>query len=259
MQELNEALGESTVGGVAFNNKLPMKCAMRPEGPEQCSEKELSEDKWQGKIESAAPHIPVVQDTKSMDAWNSIFGAGHDDLLVYVDGFVYKYLPAKKNAKGLDLLDDNYLETNLKSDEGYSNFKNLILNLFQPKNGTIEASSFSSQCMIMNGRPESIDEIIESRSKSEGRGGERVSRDPIVSSLVGFLTAAIIACVTGIAWFLIRRVVFPNHESQMSKDGGFKSISQVDSDSGSESEHSHEEIELSARDIEEELNSSRNE
>ena len=252
VQELNEALGEHTVAGVALNNMLPMECARRLDDEEQCTEEELSEDSWQGKIENVAPEIPVVQDTKSLDAWNYIFGAGRNDLLVYVDGFVYKYLPAEENAKQLNLFGGDYLDTNLLSDEGYSNFMDLILNLLQSENETSRASVLTSKCVMKNGYPENNDEMRESRSKTEGHVVKSVAQDPLISTVVGFLTASTIVCIAGVAWYFMRRVVIPEDENKMSRGGGFKSISQSDSDG----DYSlHEDIELSKRDSERDLNS----
>mmetsp|Transcript_23621 Transcript_23621/g.36441 ORF Transcript_23621/g.36441 Transcript_23621/m.36441 type:complete len:300 (-) Transcript_23621:411-1310(-) len=209
-----------------------MSCAMRREGADHCSEVELKEENWQGKIENHANKLPIFQDTMSLNAWDNEFGAGHDDLMVYFDGKVYKYLPASMNkVEGLVFAD-----ANLNQPGGYEFVKSLVLGAFQEYGSNSSkqwcggAAEVDSSSVRVGGKnTEKKKTSISSKAKKAPRSEPRRGHSALYYTLEGFLFGA-----TGIVFFiamyhLFKKYALPhlkkkfnggsNHRPS-SKDGG---------------------------------------
>jgi hypothetical protein len=103
-----------------------MKCDMGVECEEDDARRTYGQ--WQKGFAAGSPNITMMQDTAARDAWNSDFGCGHDDLIVY-DRFrtVAQYLPSQLSRAALDLPVDDWLEIDLKTEEGKANVKAALL------------------------------------------------------------------------------------------------------------------------------------
>ena len=206
MKNLNESFhGDTLVGGVAFNAKLPMTCSMRPVGPDQCSPRELDEKNWQLKLVDASPYIPVLQDSEELNAWNEGFGVGHDDLMVYLDGLVYRYLPDEKNTINLDLLDDRYISAKLTNATDFDRVRNLIIDAYDlyPT-----SNSYKDYC-----NPSAVQTVAKSHaskvSSSDQNYASKDSKSPLYHVLLGFSFSVFILCCIVLTYNCVRKFIFP--------------------------------------------------
>lgn len=119
----------TTVLAFALNYKLPMSCIMTS-GPMsrmgRCaigdSDMRLREASWQAPLAAAAPPLPVFQDTPAADVWDSGFGGGHDDLLVYDrHGRLFAYLPSAMSQEHVAIPQD------LLRTDGVANVRTTLL------------------------------------------------------------------------------------------------------------------------------------
>ena len=208
VQDLNEELdGNMLVGGLAFNAKLPMTCAMRPEGPNQCSESELAESNWQAKLLQLSPNIPLLQDTKQLDAWNSEFGAGHDDLMLYLDGMLYRYLPNKNNAVNLGIYDvSGYMDAKLTNPNEFNNVLDLILNAYEKYS---EPNSYREFCTNESSAGNIRSQNLTSKEASVQKSPSKNSHGALYHVLFGFaFCASIVICIV-LAYTLIKKHILP--------------------------------------------------
>lgn len=218
---------------------------MRKEGPDQCSESELKEESWQGEIENHAKNLPIFQDTKSLNAWDTEFGAGHDDLMVYFDGKVYKYLPAAMNrVNGLEFAD-----ANLNRSDGYAFVKSLVLGAFEKYGGSDSTEQWCGGADVgsvsakVGGTREKKKNESSSKARKPPRSEPRRGHSALYYTLEGFLFGA-----TGIGFIIAIYHLFKKHalprlkkkfnggsnHRPSGKDGGgkFGLVSSQDDDSG---------------------------
>uniref|UniRef100_A0A7S2LFI4 Uncharacterized protein n=1 Tax=Leptocylindrus danicus TaxID=163516 RepID=A0A7S2LFI4_9STRA len=185
-----------------------MNCAMRKEGPDQCSETELKEENWQGKIENHANKLTIFQDTMSLNAWDNEFGAGHDDLMVYFDGKVYKYLPASMNKVEGEV----FADANLNQPDGYAFVKSLVLRAFQEygsdssKQWCGVAAEVESSSVRVGDTNTEKKKSISSKAKKAPRSEPRRGHSALYYTLEGFLFGA-----TGIVFFIAMYHLFKKY------------------------------------------------
>ena len=90
----SQTKGGDSIRAVAINNMWPLQCDELDEKCNGLKSGALEESEWQRKVIQAAPKIPLLQDTAKERAWDSQFGAYYTDVIIYLDGKVYKYLPS---------------------------------------------------------------------------------------------------------------------------------------------------------------------
>lgn len=252
VEELNENLESSSsemlVGGVVLNADLPLSCAMKPAGPNQCTVFELSREEWQDNLLRDVPDLPIAQDTKELNAWNETFGAANDDLIVYLDGYVYKYVPNPEHAKSMNLKEGEYIEANINSNGGYMNVKQLVLDAYQQYD---KVDSYKRHCEDF-----SIDQHKENEGLSKNKDKKATNKSEETKSdlefesdtlsqsapkekivhhvLSGFFVAAVFAAIMAVIYWMVKRIVFPHLQKRLhsrattDKAGRFYAIDQID-------------------------------
>jgi len=131
------------VRGAVLNYRLPMSCSMSTACP--ASDPRLTYGKWQKGIVEAAPDLTFFQDTPSVDAWDRLYGCGHDDLIVYDRSrTVAEYLPSNATRMSLGIADADWTEQDMNTTAGLRNVRLALLRVVRTDGTACSASASAS-------------------------------------------------------------------------------------------------------------------